>query len=206
MAKSVLDNSYVESPQSFDTTTEYNKPVIGIDRDGVLNVDLGTYVTNPMMFQPIPGSLEAVALLRAKGHRIAVITNQGGIEKGLMSPFDVDQVHNKMLELLGQAGCPSIDAIYYSASSRKNDMYAKPNIGMFKRCEKEHPYIKFSKGFFVGDKMSDLKAAHKIGARPVLVRTGYGLETEKDLNKYSYKQIKKQTLVFDNLMEFAQAL
>ena len=206
MAKNVLDNSYIDSPQEFDTNIEYNKPVVGIDRDGVLNVDLGTYVTSPMMFQPIPGSLEAVALLRAKGHRIAVITNQGGIEKGLMSPFDVDQVHNKMLELLGQAGCPSIDAIYYSASSRKNDMYAKPNTGMFKRCEKEHPYIKFSKGFFVGDKMSDLKAAYKIGAKPILVRTGYGLETEKELNKYSYKQIKKQTLVFDNLMEFAQAI
>jgi D-glycero-D-manno-heptose 1,7-bisphosphate phosphatase len=209
MARSVLDSSFVESnntTQSNIINEDYNQPVIGIDRDGVLNVDLGTYVTNPMMFQPIPGSLEAVALLRSKGHRIAVITNQGGIEKGLMTPGDVDQVHNKMLDLLGQAGCPSIDAIYYSASSRKNDVYAKPNIGMFKRCEKEHPYIKFSKGFFVGDKISDLKAAHKIGAKPILVRTGYGLETEKQLNKHVYKQIKKQTLIFDNLWEFAQAL
>ena len=209
MARSVLDSSFVESNNTTQpniVNEDYNQPVIGIDRDGVLNVDLGTYVTNPMMFQPIPGSLEAVALLRSKGHRIAVITNQGGIEKGLMTPGDVDQVHNKMLDLLGQAGCPSIDAIYYSASSRKNDVYAKPNIGMFKRCEKEHPYIKFSKGFFVGDKMSDLKAAHKIGARPILVRTGYGLETEKQLNKHVYKQIKKQTLIFDNLWEFAQAL
>ena len=209
MARSVLDSSFVESnntTQSNIVNEDYNQPVIGIDRDGVLNVDLGTYVTNPMMFQPIPGSLEAVALLRSKGHRIAVITNQGGIEKGLMTPGDVDQVHNKMLDLLGQAGCPSIDAIYYSASSRKNDVYAKPNIGMFKRCEKEHPYIKFSKGFFVGDKMSDLKAAHKIGAKPILVRTGYGLETEKQLNKHVYKQIKKQKLIFDNLWEFAQAL
>lgn len=209
MARSVLDSSFVESNNTTQpniVSEDYNQPVIGIDRDGVLNVDLGTYVTNPMMFQPIPGSLEAVALLRSKGHRIAVITNQGGIEKGLMTPGDVDQVHNKMLDLLGQAGCPSIDAIYYSASSRKNDVYAKPNIGMFKRCEKEHPYIKFSKGFFVGDKMSDLKAAHKIGARPILVRTGYGLETEKQLNKHVYKQIKKQTLIFDNLWEFAQAL
>jgi len=209
MARSVLDSSFIESnntTQSNIINEDYNQPVIGIDRDGVLNVDLGTYVTNPMMFQPIPGSLEAVALLRSKGHRIAVITNQGGIEKGLMTPGDVDQVHNKMLDLLGQAGCPSIDAIYYSASSRKNDVYAKPNIGMFKRCEKEHPYIKFSKGFFVGDKMSDLKAAHKIGAKPILVRTGYGLETEKQLNKHVYKQIKKQTLIFDNLWEFAQAL
>lgn len=209
MARSVLDSSFVESNNTTQpniVSEDYNQPVIGIDRDGVLNVDLGTYVTNPMMFQPIPGSLEAVALLRSKGHRIAIITNQGGIEKGLMTPGDVDQVHNRMLDLLGQAGCPSIDAIYYSASSRKNDVYAKPNIGMFKRCEKEHPYIKFSKGFFVGDKMSDLKAAHKIGARPILVRTGYGLETEKQLNKHVYKQIKKQTLIFDNLWEFAQAL
>ena len=209
MARSVLDSSFVESNNTTQpniVSEDYNQPVIGIDRDGVLNVDLGTYVTNPLMFQPIPGSLEAVALLRSKGHRIAIITNQGGIEKGLMTPGDVDQVHNRMLDLLGQAGCPSIDAIYYSASSRKNDVYAKPNIGMFKRCEKEHPYIKFSKGFFVGDKMSDLKAAHKIGARPILVRTGYGLETEKQLNKHVYKQIKKQTLIFDNLWEFAQAL
>lgn len=209
MARSVLDSSFVESNNTTQpniVSEDYNQPVIGIDRDGVLNVDIGTYVTNPMMFQPIPGSLEAVALLRSKGHRIAIITNQGGIEKGLMTPRDVDQVHNRMLDLLGQAGCPSIDAIYYSASSRKNDVYAKPNIGMFKRCEKEHPYIKFSKGFFVGDKMSDLKAAHKIGARPILVRTGYGLETEKQLNKHVYKQIKKQTLIFDNLWEFAQAL
>ena len=207
MANSVLDSAFVDSTnQEFNVDNNYNKPVVGIDRDGVLNVDLGTYVTSPQYFQPIPNSLEAVALLRSKGHRIAVITNQGGIEKGLMTPTDVDQVHNKMLEMLGQAGCPSIDAIYYSASSRKNDMYAKPNIGMFKRCEKEHPYIKFSKGFFVGDKLSDLKAAHKMGARPILVRTGHGLETEKQLNKHAYKQIKKQTLVFDNLWEFAQAL
>ena len=210
MAKNVLDNSYVESivdkNQSFISNNTYNKPVIGLDRDGVLNVDLGTYVTSPMMFEPIPGSLEAVALLRSKGHKIAIITNQGGIEKGIMKESDVDNVHHRMLDLLGQAGCPSIDAIYYSVSSRKNDMYAKPNTGMFKRCEKEHPYIKFSKGFFVGDKISDLKAAHKMGARPILVRTGYGLETEKQLNKHTYKQIKKQTLIFDNLWEFAQAI
>ena len=128
MARSVLDSAFVDSTnQEFNVDNNYNKPVVGIDRDGVLNVDLGTYVTSPEYFQPIPNSLEAVALLRSKGHRIAVITNQGGIEKGLMTPSDVDEVHNKMLEMLGQAGCPSIDAIYYSASSRKNEEWAKPN-------------------------------------------------------------------------------
>ena len=73
----------------------------------------------------------------------------------------------------------------------------------FKRCEKEHPTIRFNKGYYVGDKLSDLKAAHKIGAKPVLVRTGYGLETEQQLNKFTYRDIKKKTIVFDDLSSFA---
>ena len=109
-----------------------------------------------------------------------------------------------MFELFGAAGCQSIDGLYYSASSRKNDMYAKPNIGMFKRCEKEVPHVKFNQGYYVGDKLSDLKASMKIGAKPVLVRTGYGKETEELINKrFTYKQIKKRTIVFDTLSKFA---
>ena len=181
------------------------KCVIGLDRDGVLNVDRGTYTWKHDDFEPIEGSLEAVGRLRRLGHKIAIITNQGGIEKGLFTPDDVDSLHQHMLDLLGKAGCPSIDAIYYSTSSRKDDMYAKPNTGMFKRCEEEFKFkkIKFSRGFYVGDKISDLKAAYKIGAKPILVRTGYGLETEKQLKKFTYQKIRKKTIVFDDLNSFA---
>jgi len=198
-----MSNRYINQKSSVLSTQQYTKCVIGLDRDGVLNRDLGTYVTNPNDFEPIEGSIEAVAKLRAMGHKIAIITNQGGIEKGLMSIDDVENVHKYMFELLGLAGCPSIDAIYYSASSRKDDEYAKPNLGMFKRCEKENPTIKFSQGFFVGDKISDLKAAMKIGATPILVRTGHGLETEELINKrFTYQKIKKAARVFDNLAAF----
>ena len=183
-----------------------NKCVIGLDRDGVINKDLGTYVTLPKQFEPIEGSLEAIAHMRRLGHRIVILTNQGGIAKGIMTPEHVDKVHEHMLDLFGQAGCPSIEGIYYSESSQKNDIYAKPNAGMFKRCAKEISGIKWSQGFFVGDKMSDLRAAIKVGARPVLVRTGYGLETEKQLNKYTYRDIRKKTYIFDDLADFASQL
>jgi D-glycero-D-manno-heptose 1,7-bisphosphate phosphatase len=182
------------------------KCVVGLDRDGVINRDLGTYVTHPRDFEPIPGSLEAIATLRRKGYKIVIITNQGGVEKGIMTEEDVDYVHQYMLDLLGKAGCPSIDGIYYSASSNKKDPYAKPNIGMFKNCEKNDKTIKFSQGFYVGDKISDLKAAMKIGARPVLVRTGHGIETEKELNKFTYRDIKSRTYVFDTLADFVALL
>lgn len=182
------------------------KCVIGIDRDGTINEDLGTYVTNRKDFRPIENSLQAIAMIRNKGHKIVIITNQGGIAKGAMTQEDVDDVHSYMFDLLGQAGCPSIDALYYSASSHKDDEFAKPNVGMFKRCEKENPHIKFKQGFYVGDKLSDLKAAVKIGARPILVRTGYGSKTEEELQKFTYQKLKKQTYIFNNLWEFAQAL
>ena len=128
------------------------KTVIGLDRDGTINKDLGTYVTKPEDFDPIPGSLEAITTLKKYQYQVVIISNQGGIEKGIMSQSDVALVNQRMLELLGKAGCPSIDAIYYSASSHKSDMYAKPNTGMFKRCEKEHKHknIKFNKGYYVG--------------------------------------------------------
>ena len=198
-----MSNRYINQAAPLLSTENYTKCVIGLDRDGVLNQDLGTYVTHPNDFEPIEGSLEAVGRLRKYGHKIAIITNQGGINKGLMHIEDVENVHRYMFELLGMAGCPSVDAIYYSSSSLKTDMYAKPNLGMFKRCEKEHPTIRFNKGYYVGDKLSDLKAAHKIGAKPVLVRTGYGLETEQQLNKFTYRDIKKKTIVFDDLSSFA---
>jgi D-glycero-D-manno-heptose 1,7-bisphosphate phosphatase len=177
---------------------------IGLDRDGTINEDRG-YISNPDMFVPIPRSLEAVAQIRAKGYNIVILTNQAGIMKGLMTPEDVDNVNNRMLQLLGEAGCPSIDGIYYSTTNLKDDIYAKPNIGMFKRAESEQG-VKFKGGAYVGDKISDLKAAEKIGATPILVKTGHGLDTLKELDRYANRDLKKKTMIFDDLWNFASAL
>ena len=183
-----------------------SKCVVGLGRDGVINEDLGTYCYKPDDFKPIPNSLKAVAELRRKGHKVVIITDQGGIEKGMYTQDDVEKVHEKMFQMLAEAGCMTIDALYYSASSRKEDPFAKPNTGMFKRCEKENPSIKFNQGFYVGHTVKDLKAAVKMGAKPVLVRTGYGLETEKELNKFTYRELKKRTIIFDTLADFVDSL
>lgn len=177
---------------------------IGLDRDGTINEDRG-YISNPDNFEPIPGSLEAVAQIRAKGYNIVILTNQAGISKGLLTQQDVESVNHRMLELLGKAGCPSIDGIYYSTTNLKDDIFAKPNIGMFRRAEEEQG-VKFKGGAFVGDKLSDLKAAEKIGATPILVKTGHGEDTFKNLNKYAYRDLKRKTVVFDNLLQFANSL
>ena len=114
-----------------------------------------------------------------------------------------------MMEVFGNAGIYSIDGLFYSESSLKCDCFAKPNIGMFHKAEKElfnNKHRFKDKGFYVGDKMTDLKAAERIGATPILVRTGHGVATEKDLQKFSKEKLRKKTKVFENLLQFAQKL
>jgi len=180
-------------------------PVIGLDRDGTINEDIGTYVTKPEQFKPIEGSLEAIKIIRDKGYDVVILTNQAGIMKGIMDSVDVDVVHNHMLSLLGDIGCRSINGLYYSTTNLKDDIYAKPNTGMFKRAAAEVG-VKWTNGLYVGDKITDLKAAVKAKAKPVLVRTGYGQETAKKLETFANKDLKKQTDVFDNLYQFAHSL
>lgn len=179
--------------------------VIGLDRDGVINKDKG-YIGNPKDFEPLESSLSAIAKLKKLGYPVVIVSNQSGISKGIITQEDVDKVHEYMFKLLGEAGCPYIDGLYYSTSSHKHDYYAKPNTGMFERCERENPNIRFRNGYFVGDKISDLKAAIKVGAIPILVRTGHGAETENLLKRHTYKKIRHKTVIFDNLAEFVDSI
>jgi len=186
--------------------------VIGLDRDGTINEDIGLtqsnvppYCIKPEQFVPIKGSLEAIKIIRDKGHDVVILTNQSGIQKGIMDAVDVDIVNNHMLQLLGNIGCPSINGLYYSTTPFKEDPYRKPNTGMFKRAEAEIG-VDFSDGYYVGDKISDLKAAEKAKAIPILVKTGHGMDTLKKLDTYANRELKKKTKVFENLLGFAQSL
>ena len=74
--------------------------VLVLDRDGVINVDLMTYVTRPEDFEPIKGSLEAIALLNKYGFKVAIATNQACIEKKIITDADLLKIHNHMEDLL----------------------------------------------------------------------------------------------------------
>ena len=188
------------------TGGEYRtKCVVGLERDGVLNTHMDA-CSRPEDFTPIDGSLEALSTLRRKGYKTVIITDQRGVERGLLTQDEVVNVNNHMSNLLGEAGVYEIDGLYYSIGASKQDPFVKPNTGMFKRCETEHPDIKFKEGYYVGHTIKDLKAAWSMGATPVLVRTGKGAETELELNKYAYRLIKPKTLIFDNLAAFVEYL
>lgn len=183
---------------------KYTKPLIAIDRDGVINQCNGS-ITNKDQFIPIEGSLQAISMIRAKGYKIAIIFDQPGISKNELTVEQVDQMNSHMLDLFGQAGCPSIDGMLYNTSDSKDDPWAKPKALMFTRLREEFK-VPTKGGYYVGDRLVDAKMAEKAKLKPILVRTGKFDEDEKKFNSYSNRQLKKKTKIYDNLLEFAQSL
>ena len=79
-------------------------PFIILDRDGVINYDSDQYIKSPDEWQPIPGSLEAIALLNRHGYQVLVATNQSGIARGHYDLETLDLIHEKLMRELASVG------------------------------------------------------------------------------------------------------
>ena len=154
--------------------------LIILDRDGVINEDSDDFIKSPEEWQPIAGSLEAIANLHRAGYRIVVVTNQSGVGRGLFTASTLSEIHQKMRSLIMEHGGDL--AGVYVCPHRPTDGCdcRKPRPGLLQRIEND--FGRPLKGVpFVGDKPSDLGAARAVGARAILVRTGYGETTLNEL-------------------------
>ena len=68
-----------------------------LDRDGVINQDSANYIKSPNEWIPIPGSLEAIALLNQNNFAVALVSNQSGIGRGLFDIEALNNIHTKMI-------------------------------------------------------------------------------------------------------------
>jgi D-glycero-D-manno-heptose 1,7-bisphosphate phosphatase len=180
--------------------TFFPKPIVGLDIRGILIDE-----TDVTQVVPIPGALEAVRLLRLKGHKVFLLGDYPEITAKKITPQEVDASHQLLMMLLGKAGCFSIDGMSYNTSSLKNDLYAKPNTGMMKRATNELN-VNWKEGWFVGDDIDDLKMADSAGCKPILILTGKGNETVPKLDSFANRELKKKVKIFPNLLDFVESL
>jgi D-glycero-D-manno-heptose 1,7-bisphosphate phosphatase len=162
--------------------------LIILDRDGVINQDSDDYIKSPDEWIPIPGSLEAIAKLNRAGYIVAVVTNQSGLSRGYFELKDLSAMHRKMEVLLSEYG-GQVDAVIYCPHGPKEGCACrKPKPGMLREIG-ERFQISLNEVFFIGDSVSDIKAATAAGANPVLVRTGKGEKTELLLEGNNFSHV-----------------
>lgn len=87
-----------------------------LDRDGVINVDRGTWVQDEKDFVLVEGAAEAIASLNRAGHVVAVVTNQSCVGRGLLSAADLDKIHSTMISHLAKSGA-HLDQIYVATNT-----------------------------------------------------------------------------------------
>jgi D-glycero-D-manno-heptose 1,7-bisphosphate phosphatase len=137
-----------------------------LDRDGVLNEEMGDYVWTPDRFRICPGVPESLARLKAAGYYLVVVTNQAGIAKGLYSRADVLACHN----LLQQACGYQLDALYFSENhpSVSESIFRKPDSGMLEKAVARFR-LDPARCWLVGDRARDIEAGARLGVRGILV-------------------------------------
>ena len=170
--------------------------LIILDRDGVINQDANSYITSPEAWNPIPGSLDAIARLSHAGFRVVVATNQSGIARRLYDIDDLNRIHQKMHACVQERG-GHIEAILFSPSADDSDPKRKPNPGMLTEIGTRLASPLHGVPF-IGDSLRDIQAARAVDAHPVLVRTGNGTETERQ-----YPKLMEPSDIYDNLDQFA---
>ncbi len=147
-----------------------------LDRDGVINVDSDDYVKTPDEWVPLPGSIEAIARLKAAGWRVAVATNQSGLGRGLFDETALQAMHEKLARLLGTHGA-ALDALVWCPHAPGQGCGCrKPLPGLFHDIA-QRLNCSLEGAVAIGDSLRDLQAAVAVGASPVLVLTGKGQRT-----------------------------
>ena len=145
--------------------TTKNKAVF-LDRDGVLNEEIGTYVWEPEKFIICPGVPESLTRLKAAGYYLIVITNQAGIAKKLYTATEVRACHAKL-----QAACANaLDALYFSDAhpSVSDSILRKPGSGMLEKAVARFN-LDVTQCWMVGDRLRDMEAGANVGVRGILV-------------------------------------
>jgi D-glycero-D-manno-heptose 1,7-bisphosphate phosphatase len=163
-----------------------NKAIF-FDRDGVINNDKGLYyIYNPDDFELNEGVFETFSRLNNNGYLIVIISNQGGIAKGIYTKSHVDIIHNLLIENAAKENI-IISEIYYCP--HHNDygrcLCRKPDSLLIEKALARFD-IDPLKSYFIGDSERDIKAANKSGIDGLLIKS----------NQNVFNQIRDSKLRF----------
>jgi D-glycero-D-manno-heptose 1,7-bisphosphate phosphatase len=161
------------------------KKALFLDRDGVINKNLKP-INNPEDFQLYSGVKEALRNAEQAGFELFVVTNQGGIELGFITVEQLNEIHNKMMEILKQY-C-TIREIKFCPDYHKDTGCRKPKPNMIlELCKKYDIDIKNS--FMIGDRDTDIEAGKRAGCKTAKIGKFSG---EADVNgKDLFEVVKK---------------
>jgi D-glycero-D-manno-heptose 1,7-bisphosphate phosphatase len=151
-------------------------PAVLLDRDGVINEHRYGYVRSWEQFRFLPRALDALAAMSRAGLRLAVVTNQSAVGRGLVPAATLRQIHQRMVQRCARAGAhiDGVFACHHTPSAACPCRKPKPGLLLQAMTALAAPS---EECVVIGDGIGDLDAALAVGASFILVRSGRGRET-----------------------------
>jgi D-glycero-D-manno-heptose 1,7-bisphosphate phosphatase len=182
-------------------------PALFLDRDGVINVDHG-YVYRIDAFEFIPGIFELARFAVSRDWPIVVVTNQGGIGRGLYCEDDYQAVTRWMCDRFQSEQAP-IARVYHCpfhpalgiGEFRAEHAWRKPNPGMILQAARDLD-LDLSRSSLIGDKISDMQAAAAAGVSGRIRLDPQGLPAEPGVPPHRIARDLSEALAL--LQEFAE--
>jgi D-glycero-D-manno-heptose 1,7-bisphosphate phosphatase len=142
-----------------------------LDRDGVINRELGHFVRDWSEFEFLPGVLQALRRLASLSIPVVVVTNQSAVGRGWMSAPELGAIHQRMLIEVRAAGGRLDDILVCPHAPDAGCACRKPLPGLLLEAAAKHGF-ELGRTLMAGDKERDVEAARAAGAIPVLVGSG----------------------------------
>lgn len=143
-------------------------PGLVLDRDGCLTVE-EHHLTDPARLRPLPGAQEAVAAAAGLGRRVAVVTNQSVVGRGMVHPDTMRSMHARLAALF-----PAIEVVYHCPHRPDEGCSCRKPLPRMPLAAVEDLGLDPTRTLLVGDKVTDVEAGRAAGLSAVLVRTGHG--------------------------------
>ena len=151
------------------------RKIIFLDRDGVINKEIGDYVITWDEFEINEGLIETLQLFQKHGFEFVIITNQGCIDKGMCSIQDVEKIMDDLIALLKMNGIVVLD-YYYSPhhSDFNNSLDKKPDSIMLEKAIARFN-VDVSASYMIGDHERDILAGQKVGLKSIKIDSNQNL-------------------------------
>ena len=173
--------------------------LIILGRDGVINQCSDSLIKSAEEWEPIPGSLEAIAQLNRHDYHVVIMSNQTGIGSRLYDIDTLNQIHDKLFQQLSALG-GSIDCILFCPHEEHQECDCrKPKPGLLLDLQ-DRLNMPLTNVPVVGDDLTDLQVAREVGARPILVKSGRGAKTSDTAVGLDNVE------VFDDLADYVEQL
>jgi D-glycero-D-manno-heptose 1,7-bisphosphate phosphatase len=156
-----------------------------LDRDGTMIVEKN-YLHRPEDVEIFPTTPIGLKKLCDVGFKLFIVSNQSGIGRGYFTMADVDKVNQFMCRELAKSGV-RFEKIYIAPEKPEEPSRARKPSPQFLFDARDEFDLNLAESFLIGDKLIDLECGWNAGVKKsILVRTGYGVEVERDAKKNSH--------------------